>query len=83
MTDSLPIRSNEKTNPTPRRGGQGSFITTSDYQPKAYDVASEQGFPRIGLINGSQLVDLLIEHWDFLPGELREKLGLRKGLVRS
>ena len=40
-------------------GGQGAFITTADYQDKAKEIAVEQGFPRIGLINGEQLVDIL------------------------
>ena len=62
-------------------GGQGAFITTSNYQVKATDVAIEAGFPRIGLINGHQLVDLLIEHWGDIPEEFRERLGLRPGLV--
>lgn len=62
-------------------GGQGAFITTSNYQTKATDVAIEPGFPRIGLINGHQLVDLLIEHWGDIPEEFRERLGLRPGLV--
>lgn len=61
--------------------GQGAFITTSDYQRAAADVAIENGFPRIGLINGRQLVDLLIEHWDDLSEGLQAKLGLKKGLV--
>lgn len=62
-------------------GGQGAFITTADFQDNALEAASEAGFPRIGTINGTQLVDLLTEHWDDLPQELRDKLGLRKGLV--
>ena len=64
-------------------GGQGAFITTADYQAKAADVALEENFPRIGLINGSQLVDLLIEHWNDIPSEFRDKLGLKPGLVRA
>lgn len=64
-------------------GGQGSFITTADYRPAAADVALEAGFPRIGLINGRQLVDLLIEHWSDIPQEFRERLGLKPGLVRT
>ncbi len=64
-------------------GGQGAFITTADYQGAAADVALEAGFPRIGLINGRQLVDLLIEHWDDIPSEFRERLGLKPGLVRA
>ena len=64
-------------------GGQGAFITTADYQGAAADVALEAGFPRIGLINGRQLVDLLIEHWSDIPPEFRERLGLKPGLVRT
>ncbi len=62
-------------------GGQGAFITTAKFQKKAAEVAVEQGFPRIGLVNGHQLVDLLVEHWADIPTEFRDKLGLRPGLV--
>jgi restriction system protein len=62
-------------------GGQGAFITTADFQKQALQIAIESGFPRIGLINGRQLVDLLVEHWDDIPGEFRERLGLKRGLV--
>jgi restriction system protein len=61
-------------------GGQGAFITTADFQKQALEVALEPGFPRIGLINGRQLVDLLVEHWDNIP-EFHERLGLKRGLV--
>lgn len=61
--------------------GQGAFITTADFQKSATGVALESGFQRIGLINGRQLVDLLVEHWDDIPQEFRDKLGLRRGLV--
>ncbi len=64
-------------------GGQGAFITTADYQAAAAEIALEAGFPRIGLINGRQLVDLLIEHWGDIPQEFRERLGLKPGLVRT
>ena len=64
-------------------GGQGAFITTADYQRKAYEVATEVGFPRIGLINGRQLVDLLVEHWTEIPEDFQSKLGLKIGLVLS
>ena len=63
-------------------GGQGAFITTADYQVGAFDVALEAGFPRIGLINGHQLVDLLVEHWNDIPEEFRDRLSLKPGLVR-
>ncbi|MCX5513748.1 hypothetical protein C3941_13610 [Kaistia algarum] len=62
-------------------GGQGAFITTADFQKQALEVAVESGFPRIGLINGSQLVDLLVEHWDDIPTEFQARLGLKRGLV--
>jgi predicted Mrr-cat superfamily restriction endonuclease len=62
--------------------GQGAFITTADFQNGASEVALEPGFPRIGLINGRQLVDLLVEHWEDIPQEFRDRLGLRPGLVR-
>ena len=63
-------------------GGQGAFITTADFAGAAAEVALETGFPRIGLINGRQLVDLLIEHWSDIPPEFRDRLGLKPGLVR-
>jgi predicted Mrr-cat superfamily restriction endonuclease len=62
---------------------QGAFITTAGFQHAATDVANESGFPRIGLVNGHQLVDLLAEHWDDIPPEFQERLGLKKGLVRA
>jgi restriction system protein len=64
------------------RDGQGAFITTADYQAAAHEIALDPSFPRIGLINGHQLVDLLIEHWEDIPEEFRRQLGLRPGLVR-
>lgn len=63
-------------------GGQGAFITTADFQGNASDVATEPNFPRIGLVNGRQLVDLLSEHWMKHPKDLRDQLGLRQGLVQ-
>ncbi|MCZ6803385.1 MAG: restriction endonuclease [Proteobacteria bacterium] len=65
----------------PSSGGQGAFITTADYQKNAKEIAVEQGFPRIGLINGEQLVDILVKHWNDIPVEFREKLELKVGLV--
>ena len=64
-------------------GGQGAFITTADFQSSAAEIAVEAGFPRIGLINGKQLVDLLVEHWGDLPVEFRDRLGLRIGLIKA
>jgi restriction system protein len=64
-------------------GGQGAFITTADFQNNAHDIALEEGFPRIGLVNGRQLVDLLVENWNEIPADFRELLDLRPGLVRQ
>ncbi len=62
-------------------GGEGAFITTAGFQNAAADVALEPGFPRIGLSNGRELVDLLIEHWNDIPPEFHERRGLKPGLV--
>jgi restriction system protein len=64
-------------------GGQGAFIATCDFQNAAKEVALETGFPRIGLINGNQLVDILVEHWEDIPIEFKDKLNLKLGLVIS
>ena len=63
-------------------GGQGAVITTSDFDSKAKQAANETGFPRIGLIDGRQLVDLLIEHWNAESlTHFHELLELKPGLV--
>lgn len=62
-------------------GGQGAFITTADFQGSAHETAVEAGFPRIGLVNGRQLVDLLVEHWEDIPTEFQTSLALKRGLV--
>ena len=64
------------------RDAQGAFITTADYDRKAAQIAVEPGFPRIGLVNGKQLVDLLVEHWENIPPEFQQLLGLKPGLVK-
>lgn len=65
--------------------GQGAFITTADYDKKCEAIAQDAEFQRIGLINGRQLVDLLVEHWEDLPPEFQDKLGLKlkKSLVKA
>lgn len=64
-------------------GGQGAFITTADFQENAKTIAVENGFPRIGLINGNQLVDILAEHWNDIPLEFQDKMKLKVGLVAN
>ncbi len=64
-------------------GGQGAFITTADFQKQAKEIALEVGFPRIGLINGRQLVDILAEHWNDIPKDFQDKLNLKVGLVAN
>ncbi len=58
-----------------------AFVTTSDFTERARLEAHKEGFKKIGLINGSQFVDILIEHYDDLSEEVRAKLNLRKTLV--
>jgi restriction endonuclease Mrr len=60
---------------------QAAFVTTSRYTEKARMEAEKEGFKKIGLIDGGQLVDILVEEYDHLPAEVREKLGLRRVLV--
>lgn len=64
-------------------GGQGAFITTAGFQKKAKEIAIEPGFPRIGLIDGEQLVDILAENWNDIPNDFKEKLDLKTGLIPS
>lgn len=60
---------------------QAAFVATCKFNKKAYEEALKPGFKRIGLIDGRQLVDLMVAHYDNLSEELREKLRLRKTLV--
>lgn len=60
---------------------QAAFVTTSGYTKKAREAAEKEGFKRIGLIDGRQLVGILTEVYERLPEEMREKLGLRWVLV--
>ncbi|MFC5410759.1 DUF2034 domain-containing protein [Larkinella bovis] len=62
-------------------GAQGAFVTTADFQAAALDIATESGYPRIGTVNGRQLVDLLTEHWPSIPEEFKERLQLKPGLI--
>jgi predicted Mrr-cat superfamily restriction endonuclease len=64
-------------------GGQGAFITTAGFQKRAKEIAIESGFPRIGLIDGEQLVDILAEYWNDIPNDFKEKLELKTGLMPS
>lgn len=58
---------------------QGAFITTAQFDKYCKEIAFDVNFPRIGLINGNQLVDLLSEHWVDIPEEFQK--GLKLGLV--
>jgi len=63
--------------------GQGAFITTAEFHKDALQTAIEPGFPRIGTIDGKQLVDILSEKWEELelPEEIGKKLNLKRGLI--
>ena len=74
-----PVRDLRKVIP---QGCQGAVITTSDFDSKAREAAVEPGFAPIGLINGRQLVDLLVEQWSAEPLlPFHDQLGLKPGLV--
>ena len=60
---------------------QGAFVTTGGCTKRAREEAEKEGFKRIGLIDGEQLVDILNEQYERLSGEMRERLGLRRALV--
>ena len=62
-------------------GGRGAIITTSDFAKRTKERATAEGFQPIELINGSQLVELLTNHWSDMSVEIRERLGLKPGLV--
>ena len=63
-------------------GCQGAVITTSQFDSKAREAAGEPGLVPIGLMDGRQLVDLLVEHWTAEPlVPFHEQLGLKPGLV--
>ena len=51
--------------------GQGAFITTADFQAAPPTWRLQHEFPRIGLVNGRQLVDLLVEHWSDIHRNFR------------
>lgn len=58
-----------------------AFVTTSGYTKKAREEAEREGFKKVGLTDGEQLVDILADQYERLPEEVREKLGLRRVLV--
>ncbi|MCX7022654.1 MAG: restriction endonuclease [bacterium] len=59
---------------------QACFITTAGYAKNTWEEATREGFKRIGLINGRQLVDILTEKYHDLPTELKDRLNLRLAL---
>lgn len=63
------------------RDGQGAFITTAKFDKKAEELAQDPDFPRIGLIDGSKLVDIVTENWNRIPADFQKKLNLRVGLI--
>ena len=74
-----PVRDLRKVIPN---GCQGAVITTSGFDSKAREAALEPGFAPIGLIDGHQLVDLLVEHWNAEPLlPFHDQLGLKPGIV--
>ncbi len=64
-----------------RERAQAAFVTLSDFSVAARKEALREGAKPIGLINGSQLVDLLINHHNNLTLEMQQQLLLRDTLM--
>lgn len=62
---------------------QAAFVTTSDFNKKAREEAAKPGFKRIGLVNGSQFADILIEHYADLSDEPGEELGISVEAIKD
>lgn len=60
---------------------QGCIITTCAFRKKAREEAVKEGFKRIGLIDGPQLVEIMIEKYQDLSHEIKEKLKLKPVLM--
>lgn len=60
---------------------QAAFVTLSDFTEKARKEADRPGYKTVGLINGSQVVDLLIDHYEDLLPETKDLLRLRYVLI--
>lgn len=63
------------------QNSQAAFVTTARFNKKAREEAVRQGFKRVGLVDGRQLIDILVEHYEELSQELKDKLRLRRTLV--
>ncbi len=63
------------------KDSQGAFITTAQFDKNCENIALDPNFPRIGLINGNQFVDLLAVHWESIPNDFKDKLNLKLGLI--
>jgi restriction system protein len=60
---------------------QGAIVATSGFTKAAIEAAEEEGKPRIGLIAGEDLVDLIVEHYDSLDERFKKVLKLRSTVV--
>lgn len=60
---------------------QGAFVATCSFNKKAYEEAIRPGYKRIGLIDGKQLVDIMVDHYENISQGLRDTLKLRRALV--
>jgi predicted Mrr-cat superfamily restriction endonuclease len=63
------------------RDSQGAIITTCEFRKKAKEEANKPGYKRIGLIGGSKLVEILVDNYEKLPEEMKEKLRMKRILV--
>ena len=59
-------------------GEGGVIITTSDFTKNAYKEAERRGARKIDLINGEQLVELILKYYDKLDDKYKKIFGLRR-----
>jgi restriction system protein len=62
---------------------QGAFFTLGGFTRAARLEAEAKGKRKISLISGERLVDLILQHYDRLPGQYRELLGLKEAPLRN
>ncbi|RDV46170.1 restriction endonuclease [Leifsonia sp. ku-ls] len=57
----------------------GLFVTLGTYTPDA--IAQERNNPRLRLLTGDELIDLILQHYDELPRRWRDVIPLRRVFV--
>ena len=56
----------------------GAILTLGAFTDRARQEACAEGKKCIRLVDGRALASLVLEHWEELPAELRDGLGIRR-----